>query len=210
MATAQGTPTVSFNSLWPSNAIWQHTSGSTLAKVMACCLTAPSLYLNQCWLLVIEVLCYSPDSNYPVSAGATIHYNEFENYTCRIPTTYPWGQWVKSLGLLDLDLYSNCTQKPCHHTSTSLEERDNCEQLVQKMACCLAPDSTKPFPEPMWIYNQLKSDWRILVRQESKIKIKWFPNVLEKHARCNFTPGYWPDRFNVAVRLRQQAWTNDD
>ena len=38
------------NSLRPSDAIWRHTSGSTLAQVMACCLTAPSHYLNQCWL----------------------------------------------------------------------------------------------------------------------------------------------------------------
>ena len=35
-----------FNSLRPSNAIWRHRSGSTLAQVMACCLTAPSHYLN--------------------------------------------------------------------------------------------------------------------------------------------------------------------
>ena len=31
-----------FNSLWLSDAIWWHRSGSTLAKVMACCLMAPS------------------------------------------------------------------------------------------------------------------------------------------------------------------------
>ena len=27
---------------------WRQRSGSTLAQVMACCLTAPSHYLNQC------------------------------------------------------------------------------------------------------------------------------------------------------------------
>ena len=32
--------------LWPSDAIWRHKSGSTLAQVMACCLMAPSHYLN--------------------------------------------------------------------------------------------------------------------------------------------------------------------
>ena len=32
----------SFNSLRPSDVIWQHRSESTLAQVMACCLTAPS------------------------------------------------------------------------------------------------------------------------------------------------------------------------
>ena len=39
------------NSLWPGDAIWWHRSGSTLAQVMACCLTAPSHYLNQCGLI---------------------------------------------------------------------------------------------------------------------------------------------------------------
>ena len=43
------------NSLWPSDAIWRQRSGSTLAQVMACCLTAPSHYLNQCWLIISEV-----------------------------------------------------------------------------------------------------------------------------------------------------------
>ena len=47
------------NSLWPSDTIWRHRSGSTLAQVMACCLTAPSHYLNQCWLIISKVLWHS-------------------------------------------------------------------------------------------------------------------------------------------------------
>ena len=43
------------NSLWPSDAIWQQRSGSTLALVMACCLMAPSHYLSQCWLIISDV-----------------------------------------------------------------------------------------------------------------------------------------------------------
>ena len=46
----------------PGNSIWRHTSGSTLAQVMACCLTAPSHYLNQCWLIVKGILWHSPKS----------------------------------------------------------------------------------------------------------------------------------------------------
>ena len=38
---------ISFNSLCPSDTIWRQRSGSTLARVMACCLAAPSHYLNQ-------------------------------------------------------------------------------------------------------------------------------------------------------------------
>ena len=40
----------------PSDAIWWHKSMSTLAQVMAWCLTAPSHYLNQCWLIISRVL----------------------------------------------------------------------------------------------------------------------------------------------------------
>ena len=43
------------NSLRPSDTIWRHRSGSTLAQVMACCLTAPSHYLNQWWLIINKV-----------------------------------------------------------------------------------------------------------------------------------------------------------
>ena len=42
------------NSLAPSDPIWRLRSGSTLAQVMACCLTAPSHYLNQCWLIISD------------------------------------------------------------------------------------------------------------------------------------------------------------
>ena len=43
------------NSLRPSYSIWRHGSGSILAQVMACCLMAPSHYLNQCWLIICKV-----------------------------------------------------------------------------------------------------------------------------------------------------------
>ena len=41
--------------LWPSDTIRRHKSGLTLAQVMVCCLTAPSHYLNQCWLIINKV-----------------------------------------------------------------------------------------------------------------------------------------------------------
>ena len=40
-----------FNSLWLNDTIWWHWSWSTLAQVVAYCLTAPSHCLNQCWLI---------------------------------------------------------------------------------------------------------------------------------------------------------------
>ena len=53
--------TTIFNSLGPSDAIWRWRSGSTLIQVMACCLTAPSHYLNQCWLIIGKVLWHSSE-----------------------------------------------------------------------------------------------------------------------------------------------------
>ena len=56
------------NSLCPGDAIWRHKSGPTLDQVMACCLMAPSHYLNQCWLIIKGVLWHSPESNFTGNA----------------------------------------------------------------------------------------------------------------------------------------------
>ena len=53
--TTQESSSVQINPLAPSDTIWQQRSGSTLAEVMACCLKAPSHYLNQCWLINTKV-----------------------------------------------------------------------------------------------------------------------------------------------------------
>ena len=58
--------------LWANDDICWHISGSPLAQVMAHCLTAPSHHLNQCWLIITEVLKHSPESNFTVSAHAII------------------------------------------------------------------------------------------------------------------------------------------
>ena len=60
------------NSLWPSDTIWRQRSGSTLAQVMAWCLTAPSHYLNQCWLIISEVMWHSYQGNFK-SIASTIN-----------------------------------------------------------------------------------------------------------------------------------------
>ena len=50
---------LNINSLRPSDVVWQW-SLTTLAQVMACCLMAPSHYLNQCWLIISKVLWQAP------------------------------------------------------------------------------------------------------------------------------------------------------
>ena len=54
------------NSSGPSDAIWRQRSGSTLAQVMACCLTASSHYLNQYWLIISKVQWHSTEIPQPL------------------------------------------------------------------------------------------------------------------------------------------------
>ena len=67
--------------LRPSDAIWRHKSGSTLAQVMACCLTAPSHCLNQCWLIISKAFIweqfYSPQPSVIEISLKTITYPTF-------------------------------------------------------------------------------------------------------------------------------------
>ena len=78
-----------FNSLWPSDAMWRHKSGSTLAQVMA-----PSHYLNQCWLIILGVPWHSLESNFTGRPHELIHSLCLE-ITLLNYTTSPRGQWVK-------------------------------------------------------------------------------------------------------------------
>ena len=50
-----------FNSLQPSEAIWRYRSRLTLAKVMACCLTALSHKLNRYWFIISKVQWHSSE-----------------------------------------------------------------------------------------------------------------------------------------------------
>ena len=62
---------VALNSLWSSDTISWHGSGSTLAHVMAWCLMAPSHYLNQCWSQIIS----TKDARDYFAALATLPWN---------------------------------------------------------------------------------------------------------------------------------------
>ena len=70
---------IHLNSLGPSDAIWWQRSGSTLAQVMGGCLTAPSHYLNQCWLIVSKVEWHSSKGKFTGDASAINYWNYLEN-----------------------------------------------------------------------------------------------------------------------------------
>ena len=84
-------PRLSFVSLWPGDTIGWHISGSTLAQVMAWC-----HYLNQCWLIISEVLCHSPEGNFKWKDQDIHPWYRFENDQFNITTAYPRDQWVNT------------------------------------------------------------------------------------------------------------------
>ena len=76
--------------------------GSTLAQVMACCLRAPSHYLNQCWLITSMVQWHF-FKGYFIRNTSTINYeNELEMHLSKIPFKSPRGQWVNWCWHLDI------------------------------------------------------------------------------------------------------------
>ena len=85
------------NSLRPSDAIWRQWSWTTLAQVMACCLTAPSHYLNQCWLIIKGVLWHTSESSFAGIAQGIDSGYEFEKDILKNIFKSPRGQWVKAV-----------------------------------------------------------------------------------------------------------------
>ena len=73
------------------------TSAKSLAGVsINACLTAPSYFLEQCWLLIGEVLWHLPESNFTATAQTTILFNKFKYFAFEITIGYPRGQWVQT------------------------------------------------------------------------------------------------------------------
>ena len=83
------------NPLRPSDAIWRQWFWTTLAQVMACCLTAPSHYLNQCWLIIRGVLWHTSESSFAGIAQGIDSGYEFEKDILKNIFKSPRGQWVK-------------------------------------------------------------------------------------------------------------------
>ena len=66
-----------------------HRSGLISSHVKACCLTAPTHYLNWCRFIIKGVLWHSPESNFTKS---TYEFNPLHvsgDYTFKITTTFP-------------------------------------------------------------------------------------------------------------------------
>ena len=119
------------NSLRPSDAIWRQWSWTTLAQVMACCLTAPSHYLNQCWLIIRGVLWHTSESSFAGIAQGIDSGYEFEKDILKNIFKSPRGQWVK--------IDSVITASQC--IWCDLKDFDKCIGYNNNVSCTPSPVS---------------------------------------------------------------------
>ena len=89
-------PFKDLNSLEPSNVIRRWRFCSTMVQVMACSLTAPSHYLNQCYLYISKALWHSSEDIIIRRFEDTNQLSKVENYIFEITLRSSWGQWVNS------------------------------------------------------------------------------------------------------------------
>ena len=81
------------NTLWPSNAIWQHRFGSTLAQVMAYYTTAPSHYLNLKFFLDILIICLTFCSSDDIITLSGFHRCSCDNDRCMMLSWHWLLKW---------------------------------------------------------------------------------------------------------------------
>ena len=70
--------------------------GQQVTQVMACCLMAPSHYLNQCLLIICKVQWHSGDGNFTKDTSVTNLLKLALNYWSIISFKSPRGQWAKN------------------------------------------------------------------------------------------------------------------
>ena len=81
-----------------------------LVQVMAWCLTAPSHYLNQCWLLISGVL-WNPSESNSIARAQAIILHELESYILKITVISTRGHCV-------ITVYTK-NKTPCLQNSVS-------------------------------------------------------------------------------------------
>ena len=137
------------NSLWPNDTIWWHKSGSTLAQVMACCLMAPSHYLNHCWLIFSKVQWHPSESNFTRDTSAISHFKiSWKIIYLKFCSNLPGANELsKHYGCITLVWHQGCQVPPKPPFSidvvlTLSETMQHCCELSREQT----PNSLKSWP----------------------------------------------------------------
>ena len=160
---------------------------------MACCLTTPSHYLNQCWLIIGEVPWHSSQGIILWRCEDTNQYNEIENCSFKMASRSPRGQWVNrkittvaTLNKKGIVYRYQATVSGGHAT------RHHRWWLVDiGSGNSLVPTGIKPLPEPMLtLIYMLPYD----ISEPQWVKLCTFPQWLWNVAGVRFFT------FNSVVR----------
>ena len=73
--------------------MWRHRSASVFVQAMACRLTAPSHFLNQCWIIISSILWHLLERHFTLRGEATMLCYQFENNSFIITSLFPTGWW---------------------------------------------------------------------------------------------------------------------
>ena len=106
---------------------WQHRTESTLAQVMAWCLT-------QCWLIISEVLWHSTEGNFIGTPQNSYPWSEFD----KIREAFHRGQWVnfRTLSLTLKKSYNRHQQKGWEQTFKSGPKIMSVNSLTSRRCGC--------------------------------------------------------------------------
>ena len=110
------------NSLWPHDAVYQHESRSILAQVMACCLMAPSHYLNQCWLIISTIHWQSSEGHFTRDTPAINHFRlkiTDLKFQSNLPVVNEWNESVR-IWVLQFSLHSFAFQLNHEHGQNTI------------------------------------------------------------------------------------------
>ena len=101
-------PIAQFNSLWPSDAIWRQRSGSTLAQVMACCLTHQAITWTNVDLSWVRVYDNHLTAISPEISQASIDDISFKIAYLKFHSNLPGANELRTCFSFDLSLIAAC------------------------------------------------------------------------------------------------------
>ena len=186
---------------------------------MACCLTAPSHYLNKCWLIISKVLCHSSEHLIKSSFEGTNQQSKLEaslleNCIFKVASKSPRGQWVNCLEYThskgeDESARASMRETACERVSKRKSSMKQQNQNVCIIYCNIGSlasllITTPLLPEPIltsqpWVNktNVLGHECFSVVLEERLLECKYTRYIeLTRHQQCQGivpapTPTFW-------------------
>ena len=168
-------------------------------------LTAPSHYLNQCWLVAGDIRWHPPESNFTKSAQAAFLYDESENGVNSLaPGKFEWNSKHEIFKQID-GWGISCDIALIW---MSLGFTDDQSTLVQVMAWCRQATShylSQWWPRSMSPYGVTRPQWVKITATSSTSNISDFLLYLHNPIIINTAPSHYLDQHKLSLSIRAQG-----